>query len=45
MKQEEFNEIFRNRTRTLALQVITLLGDLKYTDALGIIRKQLIIKD
>jgi four helix bundle protein len=42
MKQEEFNELFRNRTKTLALQVITLLGDLKYTDALGTIRKQLI---
>ncbi|WP_339926214.1 four helix bundle protein [uncultured Cyclobacterium sp.] len=42
MKQEEFNEIFRNRTKILALQVITLLGELKCSDALGIIRKQLI---
>ncbi|MDO6437497.1 four helix bundle protein [Cyclobacterium sp. 1_MG-2023] len=42
MKQEEFNEIFRDRTKILALQVITLLSELKYSDALGVIRKQLI---
>lgn len=42
MKQEEFNEIFRNRTKGLALQVINVVGELKYSDALGILRKQLI---
>ena len=42
MKQEEFNEIFRKRTKGLALQVINLVGELKYSDALSILRKQLI---
>ncbi|WP_339901343.1 four helix bundle protein [uncultured Cyclobacterium sp.] len=42
MKQEDFNEIFRDRTKILALQIITLLGELKHSDALGVIRKQLI---
>ncbi|AEL24663.1 four helix bundle protein [Cyclobacterium marinum] len=42
MKQDEFNELFRNRTKILALQIISLLSELKYNDALGTIRKQLI---
>ena len=44
MKQDEFNELFRNRTKILALRVITLLSDLKYidSDAFGTIRKQLV---
>ena len=42
MKQEEFNEIFRKRTKGLVLQVINLVGELKYSDALSILRKQLI---
>jgi four helix bundle protein len=42
MKQEEFNELFRNRTKFLALKIITLLSPLKYSDALGVMRKQII---
>lgn len=42
MKQEEFNELFRNRTKGLALKIIRITSPLKYSDALGIIRKQLI---
>lgn len=42
MKQEEFNEQFRNRTKGLALSVIGVVGDLGYSDALGILRKQLV---
>lgn len=42
MKQEEFNETFRMRTKLLALEVIKTVGKLKYSDALGVIRKQLI---
>lgn len=42
MKQAEFNETFRMRTKLLALEVIKTVGKLKYSDALGVIRKQLI---
>jgi four helix bundle protein len=41
MRQEEFNEIFRQRTKILSLQIIRLVSELKYSDALGVIRKQL----
>jgi len=41
MKQEEFNEIFRQRTKALSLEIIKIVSELKYSDALGIIRKQL----
>ncbi len=41
MKQEEFNEIFRRRTKTLALETIKKVSELKYSDALSVIRKQL----
>jgi len=41
MKQEEFNEIFRQRTKALSLEVIRIVSELKYSDAIGIIRKQL----
>ncbi len=40
MKQEEFNEQFRNRTKRLALEIIKLISPLKYSDALGVMRKQ-----
>ena len=40
MKQEEFNEQFRNRTKRLALDIIKLISPLKYSDALGVMRKQ-----
>lgn len=42
MKQEEFNEIFRNRTKRLALEIIQITSPLKFSDALSILRKQLI---
>jgi len=41
MKQEEFNEIFRNRTKALVLETIEMVSGLKYSDALSVIRKQL----
>ena len=42
MKQEEFNEIFRNRTKRLSLEIIRQLTDIPFNDAVGIMRKQLI---
>ena len=42
MKQEDFNELFRARTKKLALNIIAIVSELKYSDALSIIRKQLI---
>jgi four helix bundle protein len=42
MEQEAFNEIFRTRTKRLALEVIKVVSVLHYSDALGVIRKQLI---
>lgn len=42
MKPEEFNTIFRGRTKCLALRMIHETEVLKYSDALGVIRKQLI---
>jgi len=42
MKQQDFNEQFRQRSKKLALEIITLTSSLKYSDALGVIRKQLI---
>lgn len=42
MKQEEFNELFRARTKRLALSIIAIVSDLKHSDALSVIRKQLI---
>lgn len=42
MKQEEFNELFRNRSKQLALDVIGITSPLPYSEALGIMRKQLI---
>lgn len=42
MKQEEFSEQFGNRTKHLALSIIEMVGDLSDSDALGVLRKQLI---
>lgn len=42
MRQIDFNEEFRQRTKKLSLAVIEKVSDLKYSDALGVIRKQLI---
>ncbi len=42
MKQEAFNELFRGRTKKLSLSIIKTVGELPYSDALGVIRKQVI---
>ena len=42
MQQIEFNETFRVRSKKLALSVIQKTSGLSYTDALSVIRKQLI---
>lgn len=42
MKQEEFNEQFRRRTKQLALDIIKMVSSIPYSDALGVIRRQLI---
>lgn len=42
MRQEDFNEIFRNRSKAVALEVIRLTASLPYNDACFIIKKQLI---
>jgi len=42
MKQEDFNEIFRTRTKKLALNIISVVSLMKYDDASNIIKKQLI---
>ena len=41
MRQEDFNELFRQRTKTLSLEIIRMVSELKYSDALSVIRKQL----
>jgi len=41
MKQEEFSELFRQRTKALSLEIIRIVSELKYSDALNVIRKQL----
>ena len=40
MKQEDFNQQFRQRTKRLALAIIKILAPLRYSDALGVMRKQ-----
>lgn len=42
MKQEEFNEQFRQRTKLLSLKIIQSISTLRYDDALSILRKQVI---
>ena len=42
MKQEEFNNQFRLRTKRLALDIIKVVSPLNYSDALGVLRKQII---
>jgi len=42
MNQIDFNEEFRNRTKQNAIKIISVVSDLPYTDAVGILRKQLI---
>lgn len=41
MLQQDFNQLFRNRTKTLALEIIEVVSEIKYSDALSVIRKQL----
>ena len=42
MNMENFNQLFRERTKNLALKVVLTLSDLKYSDALSVFRKQAI---
>src|SRR5688572_30668833 len=42
MKQEEFNDLFRLRTKRMALDIIRISTPLRYSDALGVLRKQVI---
>jgi len=39
---ENYNDLFRERTKALALNIIGVLSELKYSDALGVLRKQAI---
>ncbi len=38
----EYNEIFKSRTKNLALEIIRVFSTLKYSDEISIIRKQVI---
>ncbi|MBD3903598.1 four helix bundle protein [Chryseobacterium sp. Ch-15] len=38
----DFNQIFRNRTKNFSLSIIKLLSPLPYSDAVSVIRKQII---
>jgi four helix bundle protein len=42
MKQEEFNELFRQRTKKLALKIIRVTSPLPFSDALAVMRKQIV---
>lgn len=42
MKQEDFNEEFRTRTKRLALEIIKMIAPLPYSDALSVVRRQLV---
>ncbi len=42
MEKETFNTKFRQRTKRLALDIISVLSPLKYSDATSILRKQVI---
>ncbi len=38
----DFNQIFRDRTKNFSLSIIKLLSPLPYSDAVSVIRKQII---
>lgn len=38
----DFNQIFKDRTKSFSISIIKLLSSLPYSDALSIIRKQII---
>lgn len=42
MYQKSFNDTYRDRTRSLALRVIREVNDIKNSDTVNIIRKQLV---
>jgi len=42
MQQKDYNEIFRDRTKKLTIDIIIELSKLKYTDENSIIKKQII---
>jgi len=42
MEDISFNEKFRTRTKKLALETIAVVSEIPYSDAVGVLRKQLI---
>ncbi len=40
MDSNLYNQVFRDRTKKLALDIINVLSDVKYSDAASILRKQ-----
>lgn len=42
MKQNEFNEQFRNRTKNNAVRIIKLLSEIKYSVESNVLKKQLV---
>ncbi len=42
MRQEEFNEQFRNRTKVNSIKIIKIVSKIKYSDESSILKKQLV---
>ncbi len=42
MMENNYNQIFAQRTKTLAINIINSLSDLPYSDKVSVIRKQII---
>ncbi|MFZ1358964.1 MAG: four helix bundle protein [Saprospiraceae bacterium] len=40
MNSNLYNQVFRDRTKKFAIDIITLLSEIKYSDAFGILKKQ-----
>jgi len=38
----DYNEVFRFKTKEFAVEIIEIFSELKYTDAISIVRKQII---
>lgn len=38
----DYNEVFKFKTKEFAINIIEVFSGLKYTDAIGIVRKQII---
>lgn len=42
MRQEDFNEHFRNRTKANAIKIIKILSKIKYSEESSVLKKQLV---